>query len=360
MIKLIDKYLAKQFIKILILLLVSFVIIYLVFDFLEKIDNFSEAGIDTKTIITYFILSIPGILSQLFPTACLLSTLFSLSLAKKHNELIAWQACGISPYRIGAFYILFGIIFSISLFLYNEFIVCKTQAITNYIWNIKVKKRKTKGGYFQQGIWLKGENAIYQIDAINLKTNTLYGVTIYFFTPNFQLKKRLDASKVTWNSQKNIWVFYQGVEQVIFKGKIKMIPFIKKNINLKETPKDFQFLKANYQQLDFWQLKNYVKKLKKQGYNVSSYATDLWQRTSIPFTPLILIIFGMALVFKGKETKTAALIGLGILIAFIFWVIQAFSIALGKSGYIYPFLAAWFPNLLFGVWGIILLKYSSE
>jgi len=51
---------------------------------------------------------------------------------------------------------------------------------------------------------------------------------------------------------------------------------------------------------------------------------------------------------------------LGLIISFIFWVIQALSIALGKGGYLNPFLAAWLPNIFFGIWGIIMLRYLNE
>ncbi|MCD6320432.1 MAG: LPS export ABC transporter permease LptG [Candidatus Desulfofervidaceae bacterium] len=360
MVKIIDKYLGKQFLLTLFFLLISLIFIYLVFDFFEKIDNFSEAHVDSKTICIYFLFTIPGIISQMLPASSLLAILISLSLLKKHNELVALQTCGLSPYRIGLPYILGGIIISLFLFVFNETIVSKTQAITNNIWNVQVERKKPRGGYLQERIWLKGENAIYQIDAVNLKTNTLYGVTVYFLTPSFKLKKRVDAHKAVWNKRGKKWIFHQGSEQTLSKGEIITTFFRKKGFNLKETPSDLRFLEANYQQLNLWQLKKYIKQLKRQGYDTTIYAVDLWQKTAAPLTPFILIIFGVALVFKGKETKIGHTIALGILIAFIFWVIQALSLALGKTGRLHPFLAAWLPHLFFTIWGIVILKYSGE
>lgn len=361
MVKRIDKYLGKQFLLTLFFLLISLIFIYLVFDFFEKIDNFSEAHVDSKTICIYFLLTIPGIISQILPASSLLAILISLSLLKKHNELVALQACGFSPYRIGFPYILGGIIISLFLFAFNETVVSKTQAITNNIWNVQVERKKPRGGYLQERIWLKGKNIIYQIDAVNLKTNTLYGVTVYFLTPDFKLKKRVDANKAVWNKKEKKWVFYQGSEQTFLnQGELATISFNEKKFNLNETPSDLLFLEAKYQQLNLWQLKKYIKQLKKQGYDTTTYAVDLWQKTAAPLTPFILIIFGVALVFKGKETKIGHTIALGILIAFVFWVIQALSLALGKTGRLPPFLAAWLPHLFFTIWGIVILKYSGE
>ncbi len=359
--KLIDRYLAKHLLFAFFLLLTAFVCIYLIFDFFEKIDNFSEAHVKGTLILTYFLCALPGIISQMLPAAFFLAGLISLSILKKHNELIALQASGLSPYRLGLPYLVLGILISVGLFSFNEFIVPKTQAISSEIWNVKVEKKETRGGYIQERIWLRGKNSIYQIDMVDLKHNVLRGVTIYFFSPDFRLERRIDAQKAVWDEKRSTWIFYQGVEETVgSQGKIKTTYFHQKVLHFKETPKDFCFLQMNYQELNIWKLKRYVDQLKRQGYDATPYQVDLWQRTAMPLTPFILILLGLGLIFKEKEVKITHTIALGIFIAFLFWVIQALFLALGKGGHLHPALAAWIPNVLFGLWGMLLLKYSGE
>jgi len=359
MIKIIDKYITKSFLKAFSFLIIAGVSIYFIFDFFEKIDNFINASVPQKFIFAYFLFSLPKVITQVLPTACLLGALISLTFLKKHNELTAMQASGISPYGISASYFMIGLLICLGFFLFNEIIVPKAQTKANNIWLVQVRKKTPKGGYFQERIWLKGEKNIYQINAINLKTKTMFGITIYFFTPQFQLEQRLDARQAIWDEKNKVWIFYDGVEQ-------KLIPyqetksFQKKVFRLKETLEDFQFLEADYQRLNIWQLKKYITQISSQGYDPTVYTVDFWQRTAIPLTPLILIVFAISLVFKGKETKVSFVFSLGLIISFIFWVIQALSIALGKGGYLNPFLAAWLPNILFGIWGIIMLRYLNE
>jgi lipopolysaccharide export system permease protein len=331
------------------------------FDFFEKIDNFAKNDVPKKLIIAYFLLSLPNIISLMLPTACFLGALLNLSFLKRNNELVAIQACGMSPYRLSVSYLIIGIMLSLALFSFNEIVIPKTQAKANNIWLREVKGKPPKGGYFQERIWLKGQNSIYQIDAINLKTQTMFGVTIYFFTPQFKIQQRLDARKAKWDEKNKAWIFYEGIQQTINPdGKIENTAFQKKLFPLKETPLDFKFLEADYQQLSIWQLKKYIAKLKSQGYDSTAYAVDFWQRTAQPLTPIILIIFAISLVLKGKEIKIGFTLSLGIVIAFIFWIIQALSIALGKGGHINPFLAGWLPNIIFAAWGIIMLRYVNE
>ena len=75
---LLDRYLLKQFIKNFLLVLISLVSIYLLIDFFEKIDNFSDAGKPTSLAIKYLLLKIPIIYDQLLPVCILLAGIITL------------------------------------------------------------------------------------------------------------------------------------------------------------------------------------------------------------------------------------------------------------------------------------------
>lgn len=356
-IKLTDKYILSQVLFISALILIIFLSIYLIFDFFEKIDNFWEAKVPSGTIITYFLFYLPSIIIQILPATCLLGTLIALGLLKKNNEFIVLKACGFSPYRITAPIIILGIIISVALFFFNETILPKTISRAQSIWRYKVEKKRPRGGYMQEKIWLKGEDMIYQIEGIDFKRNIMWGVNIYYFDKNFKIKRKLNAYKACWGNGK--WVLYHGIEQIPDKhGALKINQFTSKTIYLPETPNDFQFIKQDYERLNYFELRHYVNKLKSKGYNAVSFEVEMWQKTAIPWAPLLMII--LAIPFGLKVGKTMKMIGLGLLIALIFWVMQALTLALGKSGHLHSFLAAWIPNLLFGVWGIIMLRYVEE
>jgi len=356
-IKLIDRYILSQVLFILTLILIIFLSIYLIFDFFEKIDNFWEAKVPFSTIISYFLFNLPSIIIQILPATCLLGTLIALGLLKKNNEFIVLKACGFSPYRITIPIIILGIIISVSLFFFNETVLPKTISKAQSIWRYKVEKKRPRGGYIQEKIWLKGKNMIYQIEGIDFKRNTMWGLNIYYFDKDFKIKKRLNVHKACWDKGK--WVFYQGIEQIPEKdGTLKIKQFTSKTVHLPETPNDFQFIKQDYERLNYFELRHYVKKLKSKGYNATAFETEMWQKTAIPWAPLLMII--LAIPFGLKIGKITGTIGLGLLIALVFWVIQALTLALGKGGSLHPFLAAWLPNLLFGAWGIIMLRYVED
>src|SRR4030042_3425788 len=98
--QILDKYLLKQFLYVLFFALLSFWIIFLIVDAVEHIDTFIDRHASLSAVIKYYIFYSPYILVLVLPIAMLLSSLFSLGLLSRQNELLALKSSGISLYRI--------------------------------------------------------------------------------------------------------------------------------------------------------------------------------------------------------------------------------------------------------------------
>lgn len=89
---LLNRYLLKQFFIYFFTVNAGFVAIYLLVDFFEKFDDFSNAGKPLSMALEYFILTIPSIVDQLGPIFILLSGVISLGILNHSNELVALKA----------------------------------------------------------------------------------------------------------------------------------------------------------------------------------------------------------------------------------------------------------------------------
>ncbi|HVP37541.1 MAG TPA: LptF/LptG family permease, partial [Terriglobales bacterium] len=85
--QILDRYLLKQFLFVLFFALLSFWIIFLIVDVVEHIDTFIDMHASLGSIIKYYIFYSPYILVLVLPIAMLLSSLFSLGLLSRQNEL---------------------------------------------------------------------------------------------------------------------------------------------------------------------------------------------------------------------------------------------------------------------------------
>ncbi|MGD8764619.1 MAG: LptF/LptG family permease, partial [Desulfobacteraceae bacterium] len=207
-----DKYLAREIIKYLCTVLIAVVGVYLAIDFFQKIDNFMLADIPLARMITYFMLKLPLVVSQIMPVCILLGVLIAFGLMNKNNEIIALKCGGVSVYYLLRPVLVIGIVFSIFQFLLSEAIVPVTITKAHTIWLSEVKK-KTLSTYRQKNIWIKGNRSIYFINYYNPQKNMISGISLNYFDNDFRLIKRVDAKEGIYKEGK--WVLFNLMEQVL-------------------------------------------------------------------------------------------------------------------------------------------------
>jgi len=84
---------------------------------------------------------------------------------------------------------------------------------------------------------------------------------------------------------------------------------------------------------------------------------DLHGKLAFSFVSIILLVIGISFSLRSERSGgVAQSIGAGVIIGFSYWLVFAFSLSLGRSGTLYPILAAWIPNLLFSVAAYYLIR----
>ena len=96
------RYLVMEFLRILALCLLAFIVVYLIADFSDRIDDFLKHQAPVGAIVRYFLVRVPLIINEVLPIAVLAAMLLSLGGLSRHNELTAMRACGLSSAQIVA------------------------------------------------------------------------------------------------------------------------------------------------------------------------------------------------------------------------------------------------------------------
>ena len=121
--RIIFQYILREFLKFFLLGLFSFVLIYLIADFLERIGSFMQNNAPLTMALLFFLYKLPLIVFQVTPLACLFSATVSLALRARNFELIAMESCGVSIFRIALPILMASAFISVFAFLGNELIV---------------------------------------------------------------------------------------------------------------------------------------------------------------------------------------------------------------------------------------------
>jgi lipopolysaccharide export LptBFGC system permease protein LptF len=111
------------------------------------------------------------------------------------------------------------------------------------------------------------------------------------------------------------------------------------------------------EQTSIQELRDEIDVLAKGGYDTTRLNVEFWQKTSSVATPLVTVLLGLPFAFKVGRRGSMYGVGVGLILAIVFWAIAAISNALGLETILPPFLSAWAPNILFAAVGAYLLLF---
>lgn len=289
------------------------------------------------------------------PMAILLAVFLTLALLTRNNEIIAMKAAGISVYKIISPLLIFSGCVVLVSFGNQELVLPYTSQKAEYLENVKIKQKKGPRLLKQDRFWYRSEDIICNIELFEHASNTLHGITIYFFDQQLVLTRRLDAKRGKWIDNK--WHFYNLVVRSFNPdGSITVETAEEKIVPLKETPDDFKVARREPEEMSFAELKDYINKIEKAGYQIPEYIPYLYAKLSFPFVSLIMPILAIPFALRiGKSGGMALGIGMSVIIGFIYFVFFNFSLSLGSGGLLHPLFSAWVANILFGSLGIYLI-----
>lgn len=354
--KILDRYIVKEYLALFIFILAGVISIYVIIDFFGKIRMFMSNSATPLQMAAHFFYMVPMIISQTTPAIVLLATLLTFGNMSRHHEITALKANGVSIYRMGFPVFIIGLVISMLLFLFSEFVTPQSYYKAEYIRLVEVQKQKSLGTFKQDQIWYRGSQGIYNFRLFDVNTNTLRGITINYLDERFQLKMRVDAEKAEW--QKDHWVFHNVLTTTFKEGTFPVLEREKtKVVNLPETPNDFKTVQKDADKMGFFELWTYIRKLQAEGYDATRYLVDLQGKIAISIVSVLLVVIGICFSLRSERSGGAAQsISAGIVIGFSYWLIFAFSLSLGRSGTLPPVISAWLANVVFAIATVMMVR----
>lgn len=352
--KVLTGYLLREFFKLVLVCEGIFLFLFLTVDFLQKIDNFIEAGAQKGVMIVYFAYKMPFVAMSMLPPATLISVILLFSGMQKRNEITALKASGLSVTNL-CLTILGAALFLVAgLFVFAETVVPYTSSKSNKIWSIDVQKRDPGLFYGQNEIWYRSKNAIYWIRQFDGKQKTMMHPTLYFFDDTFHLTERIEGRRAAW--RQGTWVIEDGLLLETGKeGNFNARKFETYALQIPETPETFMKGMRKPEEMSYWQLKRYAEMVGQEGYNNTRYLVDMHIKIAFPFIILVLLMIGMPLALRIKKGGTPLVVSLGMAVSFLYLLTLGISRSLGLSGVLSPMLSAWTANFIFFLAGVYLM-----
>ena len=357
--KILERYVAREFLKLQSLSLLTFISIYLIVDFFEKIDRLVRAQLGLIELCQYLFLKIPFALGQVIPPAVLLGVLLTFGLLSRNQETLAIRTCGLDILRLSRpLFMLAGVAVGILLAL-NLYLIPWSQGRLNLFWDTQVQKKPAPSLLKLEHLWYKGDQAIYNILLFRKDTQTLEGVKIYLFDRQFHLNQIIAAHRARWDGDH--WRFYRGFIQTFGPGGVAAgEQFQVCDLKLTERPEDFAALEKKVTEMDMGELSRYVQRLERDGYKSTAYRLEMQSRLALSVTPVILMMLGVGLAIRREQPYLPAVVAVGLGLMFGYWVFFGFSASLGQAERLPVLWAVWFPHLVFAAMALGLLRQVTR
>lgn len=354
--KTLDKYILREFFRVFLITLFAAVLLYLVIDFFERVSMIMKHDASFRSSLLFFIYKLPMIISQIIPVVVLLTTVISLGVLNRRNEITAIRASGIPDWNIFRPILGIGLALSFGMLLFSETVLPRANARMEYIKNVDIKKRKI-GAFRSTEIWYRDGNQIFHIERISPDRLHIKGIHIWTLTPDFQVENRYDAPEANW--QEDHWLApllirrdrvpgeFASFQTTILESAPPPIP---------QAPDDFSLVVKNPEEMSYFELKNYIDRLEREGQDVQQFRANLHMKISVPFLSLIVAFLGTPLGL-GFGRRGGILLGilLSIVTGFGFWTLLGLGLSLGSSGVLPPLIGAWISHAAFAAIGTFLL-----
>lgn len=341
------KYWLKEFIKYFFIIHLIVQFIFVMVDYLSRMDHFLESSITLVRALGYVLLKVPFMFVELTPAVVMLSVIVVFGLMNRNNELVAVKSSGVSIYHLVKPAAFVGIILSFAMIFLGETIVPVTMARANYIKYVVIKGERSVHRS-RKDIWMKNGKKIIHIKYYNLSDDTISGLTLTRLDDTFDMVKRIDAQSGKF--QNGTWYLSGVLEQDYVKERDEYEVSSHANMvyDIGIEPQNLRKIVKKSEEMDLAELSDYINKVEAEGYDASRYRVDFHAKIAFPFICFLMALTGTATGMRPVARSHLPLaVALGVLISFVYWVMYSFCVSLGYGKMLHPFVSAWLTNLVF-------------
>jgi len=354
--RLLDAYVLRGFWFFFAIILSVFSSLFIVVTLFELLPDIIKNDIPFSTVVIYFVFLLPQIFFWVVPLAVLLAILINLGTLTKSNEILAVKAGAISLYRMSLPLLLMAALLSTAVYVMQDYVLPWTNKRQDeYHDSIRKKAPQTYSDPSRK--WVMGTNRLYNYSFLDQETNSFANISVLTIDPRtFQLREWFYAKRGTWTGSS--WNFEDGWVREIAGDQTKQRPqqpFTQKLVADLDPPSYFRKEVREADQMNYTDLETYVADLKRSGLDVSGLTVALYRKLSFPMVSFIMALIGIPFSFKTGRKGAFYGIGFCLAVGILYWLTFELFGKLGGINQLPPFVAAWFPNLIFGACGFWLM-----
>ncbi|MGD9538191.1 MAG: LPS export ABC transporter permease LptG [Alphaproteobacteria bacterium] len=354
-------YISRQFLIGLAIVFGLFVVTAFIIDMVELLRR--GAGKETaafELLIQMAVLRVPFMAQKVLPFAALIGAILTLTRLTRTQELVVARAAGVSVWQfllpalavtvmIGAFMVT----------AFNPF----ASAMVSRFEQMEARYIEGKSSLLalsDAGIWLRqGDGArtdVVHAQRMVKETLTLHDVIIFQFEGNDRFVQRIDAAEAQLGQGE--WLLKDAVITGPDRPAVKLAAYrVPTDLTLEQIENSF----APPETLSFWALPGFIKVLEESGFSAVRHRLHWHAIMAGPLLLCAMVLVGATFSLRlHRRGGIWLLVVAGILAGFLLYFVSDLILALGLSGKLPAWLAAWAPAGIFTLLGVASLFHLED
>jgi lipopolysaccharide export system permease protein len=317
-------------------------------------DLLVKKGAPPLTILHILLLNLPAILVVTFPIAALFATLLTLGRMGADSEMTALRAAGI-PYRKVLIPLLcIGLLISgLALFTHEVIVPQTNQKVKTLNTNLILAQDALP---FNPGEVVRVDSDLwFHVGSMDPKTGLMQDLLIldrkaetgHLRYPQVISAQRAQRVGQVWHLQGVVIRRYDEQGRTYYEGHVAEMELniVNQLVGLVYAERVPQEQRA----AELWEQCRRYRKEQRPAADVARCLTEYHLKFAIPLASFFAILVAAPLGLQTvRQTGRYGSVALAIVLVFVYYVLMSLGRAMGRVGYVDPWLAAWLPNMIFG------------
>ncbi len=353
-----QRYLFRETLSAVLLVLLAFVALFGFFDFVEELRGVGRGRYDLSVAVVSVLLSLPGLVYELIPVACLIGTLYALATLARHSEITVLRASGLSTGRLLLTLYQVAAVLAVATFLIGEVLVPLADRIGQQAKAEALDKSFAQQGFIS-GIWVKDGRSFINIGNA-VSDRYLEQLRIYRFEESNALDSVLEAKSAAFVDGKG-WLL-SDVTTTRLAGDGAQVERLENDVwQSSITPELLSVLMVAPERMSLYDLFGYTRHLTENRQKTERYEIAIWKKIFYPLASLVMVTLALPFGYTHDRVGGVSLkIFGGVMLGIGFYALNGLFSNLGVINAWPPMLSAVAPAALFLLAAMVLIWWAER
>nr|WP_314530481.1 LptF/LptG family permease [uncultured Fusobacterium sp.] len=362
MIKKLDIYISKYFIKYFLMNIIAFMGVFLLAQTFKIIKYINQGKLVGGEVLDYILNLLPKMFVETAPLSILLAGLITISIMASNLEIVSLKTAGIRFSRIVRAPLIISFAVAIFVFFINNSIYTKSLAKINFYRKGEVDNSLKLPTTKENAFYINNEKGyLYLMRTVNRETGEAEGIELVSFDGKLSNPTEVVTAKTgKFDFQENRWIF----------SGVNIYNIVTKEMKAEENYKDDRFIDSpnNFikvsaedpRMLTIKELKKTIKEQKSIGEDTRIYMSELAKRYSFPFASFIVAFIGLSVSSKYvRGGRTTVNLVICVIAGYGYYLLSGAFEAMATNGVLNPFIAHWLPNIFYLIIGLYFMNKAE-